>query len=769
MGSLVDHPDYCPPEITPGAKYLIVGEAPGADEVRHRRPFCGVSGKFLDGALAVAKLTRRQFSITNACLVRPPGNKIEEFFPKGKPNALVEESVDCLRATIEEEKPEAILALGNTALWALTGHRQITKRRGSLYEWKGGIPVLPTLHPAAVLREPIDANIFARDLARFGELVRGRLRPRLERRLVLWPTDEELEEAQERCFRAEWIAVDIETGGGKLQCVGFAPDPRFAICIPADTITRIKAINVLLASERPKIFHNAPYDVPYLMERCDIWVNGPLHDTLAMHQALHPELPRDLGTLVSLYTNEPYFKDLGIIWKVNNDLTTYWRYNALDCATTIEVAEVLKEKLHGHGLWDVYERTRTVLPHAIAMSMRGVRYCKTTATAIAGRLERNIARYQHILDGRAGRPINVSSPVQCARFLYTDLRLPLRRSRDSGNPTTGQRVILGLYPSILDRHVRQAVRALLAIRHDRKLISAYLALPTGRGGRMRTSFNPAGTETGRWSAGKYLIDEGANLQTVTPRWKPCFPADDGMLLWHADYSQIEARIVSYLAGDQRSIRIFESGGDIHRENAAVIFGKAPDKISKRERDIGKTVHALNYGVGVDELMESVNKRALETNVWISRDLAKYVRNTYLSNFDQVVRWQELTWETVQKTRQLTNPFGRRRIFLGPTRGVGAEHTKKEALAFVPQSTVPDLLNPVLVSLRVNRPAVGFEVLLNLHDALFGQGPIEEVDTWVPVIRKTMGRSIPVNGSLLQIPVDIQVGSRWDQMTPRLFP
>ena len=157
---------------------------------------------------------------------------------------------------------------------------------------------------------------------------------------------------------------------------------------------------------------------------------------------------------------------------------------------------------------------------------------------------------------------------------------------------------------------------------------------------MRSSYNPAGTETGRWSASKFLITEGVNLQTVPSAWKDCFVADDGMVFWYADYSQIEARLVSYLAGDSRSIYIFENGGDIHRENAAVIFRKPAGEVSKRERDIGKSVHALNYGVGAETLMEFINKEGLETGVWVSLDLAKHIRNTYLSNFVQVVRWLE---------------------------------------------------------------------------------------------------------------------------------
>lgn len=765
------------PEINRGANLLLVGEAPGEQEVDTGRPFVGRSGKFLDNALAVAGLYRKNFNIINVVPWRPPGNDMSKWLKGDKPNEAVEEGIRRLRDFIREHQPRAILALGNTALWALTGHRGISDRRGSIYRWVdeapglsttnvAATPVLPTLHPAAVLREATWANLFARDLVRFKQLVDGNIgTAEPVRQLVLFPSGRELRAAVDCLRAARWLAVDIETGGGRLQCVGFASSPEYSVCIPADTDERIEAISTLLATDVPKIFHNAPYDVAYLRHHNRAVIRGELHDTLAMAQALHPELPRDLGTLTSLYTLQPYYKDLGTLWKKDANYETYWRYNALDCACTIEIAEVLKEKLTKHDLWSVYERNRRVLPHAIDMSLRGIRYDSERAHQLASRAERDIERLHRILDGRAGGPVNVNSHPQVTSLLYTKFGLPARYNRETGGLTANEKSILSLYPVVTNRHIRQALRALLGIRHRRKLVSAYLGVAPSHDLRMRSSFQPAGTETGRWSASKFLITEGVNLQTVPQAWKDCFVADDGMVFWYADYSQIEARLVSYLAHDRRSIAIFEGGGDIHRENAAVIFRKAPDQVSKRERDIGKSVHALNYGVGAETLMEFINKRALETGLWISLAEAKHIRNTYLTNFDQVVRWQELTWEQVKKTRTLTNPFGRRRIFLGPSYGQGSEHTKKESLAFIPQSTVPDLINEALIELKENPPVPGFEVLLNVHDALFGQAPEESLDQWQTAVFTSMSRPIRIPGreEPIMIPVDLQVGHRWGSL------
>lgn len=803
-----------PPEVSPTARYLLVGEAPDEMEATIGVPFCGASGKLLEGFLGTVGLARRDFNITNVVPWRPPGNNIDKWFVKGgEPNELVTEGVRRLHEFIHDTRPAGILAVGNTALWALTGHRGITDRRGSIYWYQLGvrdaecferidvaadvcgggaaptilgrpttrIPVLATIHPVAVLREPTSANLVARDFHRFMLLVGGHLphgghEP--ERRLVLFPTHDDLEASIDECYNADMLAVDIETGGGKLQCVGFSPRAEYSICIPVDMEERRNVIDLFLRAACPKVFHHAPYDYPYLIQKCGYKINGEIHDTLAMAQAIHPELPRDLGTLTSLYTLQPYYKDVGKLWKVNADVAAYWRYNALDAACTREIAGVLEEKLKKNDLWSVYERTRRVLPHAMGMSIRGVKYDAQRAGILATKALTTSARYQKILDARAGRPINVNSNPQVTKLLYEDFKLPQRKKHGSTGLAADQKSILSLYPHVTDRRIRQAIRAILRIRHARKFESSYLSVPPSADGRMRSSFNPAGTETGRWSASKYLITEGVNLQTVTARWKDCFVADDDRLLWNADYSQIEARLVSYLARDKRSIGIFESGGDIHRENAAVIFQKAPDQISAREREIGKTVHALNYGVGVDTLMETVNKRALDTGVWISRSLAQHVRTTYLNNFDRVVRWQEETWEEVQKSHALTNPFGRRRIFLGPVRGTGSEHTRKEALAFVPQSTVPDLLNEALIDLREHPPVQDFEVFLNIHDALFGQGPmtgttgsttfthsnsLSEI-LWLAPILKAMQRSIPISPDCsIIVPVDLQVGTRWGTM------
>jgi DNA polymerase I-like protein with 3'-5' exonuclease and polymerase domains len=703
----------------------------------------------------MAKLGRGDVSIINVCHYRPPDNDIKKFFPRGKPNEQVVEGVEFLKNHIREAKPKAILALGNTALWALTGHRDVSERRGSVYFYEG-IPVVAAMHPAAVLRSPKYVGLLIFDIAKFKQVsINGAPTP-LVRNTIINPTVANLSVLRDQIFAREWVSVDIETYAGELACVGFGITPDLAVCIPADNDVRCRFIRSVLRSQVGKIFHNAPFDYPYLRGNLRWTINGDIHDTLGMSQVLYPELPRSLAVLTSMYTDTPYYKDEGEAWMEEQDWDLYWHYNAMDCAVTIEIAEILRKKLQKAGLWEVYENTRKVLPYAMRMSIRGMRYDKERAESLRAQTAKNKARWQKILEGRTGRKVNVNSHVQVKAVL-----------KDNGIvvPDTAQPTLLSVYPLLEDRKQQKIIKAIIKTRGLDKFNSTFLSAPLSWDGRMHTTLNPFGTETGRWSAGNYLITEGANLQTVPPQWKQCFIADEGMLMWAADYSQIEARIVAYLADDEHAIKIFEDPkGDIHRGNAELIYGKPAAEVSELERYVAKTtVHALNYGVRENTLFKSMNKRALETGIWIDKRTAIRVRQIYLTKFDKVVRWQEKVWEEGRKSRKMVNCFGRRRLFTGPVTGPLAEHTKKEMLAFGPQSAVPDLLNKALIDLSENPPVPGFEVQLNIHDALMGQGPEDSAETWVPAIRRAMGIPFTVNGHEVRIPVDIKVGKRWSEM------
>lgn len=744
---------YVPPELR-GAHWLAVGEAPGEHEALRGQPFVGPTGLLFDNSLRVVGLLRSQFDIANV-YGWYPGKNLPKWLDENPDKAV--QGPEELHALIANGKYDAILGMGAHALYALTGKKEILKRRGSVYQYinNAAIPVLSTIHPANLFEEPKLANVILRDLSRFQRgVTQGWPVPR-QRNLITHPTGEQLRECLSYASFSSLLAVDIETDPKTKQliCVGFATSPDWGVCLHWDQHEDL--IRELLLLPCAKIFHNAAYDVTFFEYMYGVKVAGHIHDTMLMHHALHPELPKDLGFLTSLYTDDPYYKDTS---KEN-----LYRYNLLDTTITYELYVVFGPLLDKHELREVYENELAVLPIAIEMSMRGIKFDDSAAAEVTKRCEHNRARWQAVLDKRVGHTVNVYSHKQVCKLLYDELGLPPQYVKDKKTGkmklTTGQLVLLSLYPNIKDRQIKRIIRALLRVRYARKILSTYMKVkPVG--GRIRCSYNVAGAETGRWTASDFLIDvEGSSHHTIPPICKPCYIADEGMVLAELDYKQIEAMLVAYDAEDLNQIRVFESGGDIHRENACRILSKSV--VTDFERQcVGKTVHALNYGIGPKTLSQQINKKGLDTGIWVSLEFAKAVREKYLQTYRKVVQWQDEIWQTGRRKRFLENYLGRRRIFLGPTTGPFAEATKGEMIAFKPQSTVPDMLNLALRRIKNDPLLRSVQILMQRHDALMVQGPEDSVIQWLTRVLNHMLIPLTIKGRTFTVPVDVKIGKRW---------
>src|SRR5271155_441119 len=160
----------CRPEGPIPARIMLVGEAPGYEEEQKGLPFQGASGQELNRMLGEAGITRSECFITNVCRERPANNDINLFIPKAKKDVRanfvrfrdkqvapqVQAGATLLAKEIQMVRPNVIVALGGTPLWCLTGVTGISKWRGSMLYTDsdfGSVKVIPTLHPAYVLRD----------------------------------------------------------------------------------------------------------------------------------------------------------------------------------------------------------------------------------------------------------------------------------------------------------------------------------------------------------------------------------------------------------------------------------------------------------------------------------------------------------------------------------------------------------------------------------------------------------------------------------------
>lgn len=326
----------------------IVGEAWGEEEEKERTPFIGISGYHLTKMLEEAGIARADCFLTNVFNLRPYKNDILTLcgtkaeglkgFPSlGKSKYVRTEfasELTRLADELVEVNPNLIIALGNTALWALCGHTAISKSRGTTRlstHTATGFKVLSTYHPAAIIRDwslrPIAIIDFlkAAKEKEFPEIRRPK------REIWIEPGLEDLERFYEQYIvprsvqGREVLATDIETAGIQITCIGFGY-PEVAIVIPflderrkdrsywLDTPSERRAWEFskkILEDRRiKKSFQNGLYDIAFLWRANGIRVFGAEEDTMLLHHAMQPESLKSLRFLGSIYTDEGGWKDM---------------------------------------------------------------------------------------------------------------------------------------------------------------------------------------------------------------------------------------------------------------------------------------------------------------------------------------------------------------------------------------------------------------------------------------------------------------------------
>lgn len=279
---------------------------------------------------------------TNVFNQHPPSNRLE-FFCGGKAEGIpgypalipskycrkeFQYELDRLGDEILAHDPNLIVALGNSALWALCGRTGVTKLRGTTQYTShcvSDFKLLPTYHPTAVLRQWELRPVTIIDLAK---VAREALYPDIRRPACeIWiePAIPDIKRFIDAHIRGcPLLSVDIETAGNRITCIGFATSKSLAIVIPFDD-ERAKGGSywpttaderqcwdlvrgVLEDTSIPKLFQNGLYDIAFLLRAYGIGVRGAGHDSMLLHHALQPESLKGLAFLGSVYTDHGAWK-----------------------------------------------------------------------------------------------------------------------------------------------------------------------------------------------------------------------------------------------------------------------------------------------------------------------------------------------------------------------------------------------------------------------------------------------------------------------------
>lgn len=527
----------------PEAKICILTEAPDRSAVRLRKPLVGPSGDLLEQCMHSAKMVRRECYIIS--LFRKPvrKDKLGKVVKTEAGDILWTQKDGLTLLGQEVTKPafellskcsaNVIIPLGGTVLSSIFGDSRIMKWRGSILSGSQVVnerKLVPTVHPGACLHgQYLWRHMLISDLATAKEQSLSPEKNLTVRNLIIGPTYSDVLSFLNGCLETKAVAYDIECTNHQVHCISFATSPTEAMSIPfvnkdkssyftfeQEEMIWTKIAQLLGDPTIMKIGQNLIFDNSFLLQQNNIHPRGPIGDTMILHHIMFPDFPKGLDFLCSMHTDIPYYKDEGKMWKhPERDIEGFWTYNARDSVAAFALWEILWTQAQEQGFEKTYLDTVNMFPALLYMMIRGIgvdteRLAETRKEVIA-KLEEKRNELEKVSD----HPFNPASSKQCIEYFYTHKGNKPYISRQTNRPTTDDKAMSRIYR----RYHYPEAKLVQEIRALAKLLSTYLEVKYDKDNRVRCSYNPRGTTTGRLSSSETIFGTGMNLQNLPPEFK----------------------------------------------------------------------------------------------------------------------------------------------------------------------------------------------------------------------------------------------------------
>jgi DNA polymerase-1 len=340
--------------------------------------------------------------------------------------------------------------------------------------------------------------------------------------------------------------------------------------------------------------------------------------------------------------------------------------------------------------------------------------------------------------------VNVRSSKQIRELLFDTIGLkPIKTSKKTKMASTNAKTL-----EILSRKGSNLSSLLLRHRDKAKLLSTYVKpiVEKLEDGRLHTTYNPFGTVTGRFSS------KEPNLQNIPVKDKglirSAFIASPGHNLIIADYSQIELRLLAHFSKDERLIYAYNNNLDVHTKTAASIFGKPYNEVTKEDRYVAK---AINFG-----LMYGMSKYRLSEEAHISIWVAQNYINKYFQIYKGVDTWREEVIKQCVKDKFVQTLFGRYRRLPDITSNQKAE---RQAINSIIQGSAGDVINRAVVELSTKLCGTDLKMLMQIHDELVFESPIEKAEEYSKEIKNIMESTTKLN---VPLKVNLVIATNWSE-------
>lgn len=509
-----------------------------------------------------------------------------------------------------------------------------------------------------------------------------------------------------------------------------------------------------------KIAHNFKYDLKVL-SKYGVEIRGAMFDTMIAHYLLNPDGRHGMDYLSEMYLNYIPVSIETLIGKKGKKQLSFrdvkieeaTEYAAEDADITFQLYERFAPQLKKENLEDLFYQVEMPLMKVLAkMELAGVSLDQKWLAQESKDLENDLKNLEASIFELSGEEFNMNSPKQLGDILFEKLQLdPKAKKTKTGQYQTSEEVL----QKLSGKH--EIIKYILEYRTYQKLKSTYVdALPQQidkSDHRVHTNFSQTTAATGR------LASVNPNLQNIPIRTlrgqqiRGAFVSDEGNKIISADYSQIELRLIAEISDEENMIKAFQEGQDIHASTASKLFKVPLDEVTKTQRSQAKTV---NFGI-----IYGQSAFALAEQTGLSRTEAKQMIDEYYKTYPKL---KEFMTEQVKKARELgyvETILGRRRHLkdINSNNFVVRGHAERNAVNAPIQGSAADIIKIAMIKIdeELQSQKMKTKMLLQVHDELIFEAPINEVETAENLIKKEMESAIKTRVPLL---VEVGVGDNW---------
>ncbi|MEC1493277.1 DNA polymerase I [Bacillus licheniformis] len=414
--------------------------------------------------------------------------------------------------------------------------------------------------------------------------------------------------------------------------------------------------------------------------------------------------------------------------------------------------EKLLDELEENEQLELFEALEMPLAHILGeMELIGVQVDVDRLKKMGEELSAKLAEYEKKIHESAGETFNINSPKQLGVILFEKLGLPVVKKTKTGYSTSAD-----VLEKLRDKHV--IIEDILHYRQIGKLQSTYveglLKVIKKDSHKVHTRFNQALTQTGR------LSSTDPNLQNIPIRLEEgrkirqaFVPSQKGWLIFAADYSQIELRVLAHISKDKNLIEAFTNDMDVHTKTAMDVFHVSEEEVTPAMRRQAK---AVNFGI-----VYGISDYGLSQNLGITRKEAAAFIERYFHSFQGVKEYME---ETVQEAKQrgyVTTLLSRRRYIPELTsRNFNLRSFAERTAMNTPiQGSAADIIKKAMIDMadKLKEKNLQAKLLLQVHDELIFEAPEDEIKVLEKLVPEVMEHALELD---VPLKVDCASGPSW---------